>query len=204
LRLDFGASYTRGVPKLWTDTIETHRRTVRDAALDRTAALVEQHGLRGVTMSRIAEETGIGRATLYKYFPDVESILRAWHEREIGHHLEQVAAARDRASNAAARLETVLETYARIAHQSHGRHDPELGAFLHRDEHVVRAEHELRAMLRELLVEAAAAGSVRADVSPDELATYALHALGAAGRLPSRAAVDRLVRVTLAGLRPAS
>jgi Transcriptional regulator SbtR-like, C-terminal domain len=95
----------------------------------------------------------------------------------------------------------VLETYARIAHESHGRHDAELAAVLHRDEHVVRAEHELRAMLRALLVEAAAAGHVRRDVSPDELATYSLHALAAAGRLPSRAAVNRLVQVTLAGLR---
>jgi hypothetical protein len=34
-----------------------------------------------------------------------------------------------------------------------------------------------------------------------ELASYALHALGAASVLPSKAAVKRLVAVTLAGLR---
>ncbi|MBA2423836.1 MAG: TetR/AcrR family transcriptional regulator, partial [Actinobacteria bacterium] len=43
----------------------------------------------------------------------------------------------------------------------------------------------------------------RDDVSPDELASYCLHALSAAGGLSSRAAVRRLVTVTLAGLRPA-
>ena len=32
------------VPKLWTETIETHRREVRDAILDTTAALVAEHG----------------------------------------------------------------------------------------------------------------------------------------------------------------
>ncbi len=37
---------------------------------------------------------------------------------------------------------------------------------------------------------------------PDELATYCLHALSAAGDLTSRTAVRRLVRVTLDGLRP--
>ena len=37
--------------------------------------MVAAHGLASVTMSRIAEETGIGRATLYKYFSDVEAIL---------------------------------------------------------------------------------------------------------------------------------
>jgi len=78
------------VPKLWTETIETHRREVREAILDTTAALVAEHGLLGVTMSQIAEETGIGRATLYKYFPDVEAILLAWHDRQITGHLAQL------------------------------------------------------------------------------------------------------------------
>ena len=63
------------MPKLWSGTLETHRREVRTAVIAATAALVADHGLRGVTMSRIASEAGIGRATLYKYFPDVETIL---------------------------------------------------------------------------------------------------------------------------------
>ena len=80
------------MPKLWTETIEAHRRAVHEAVLDTTAALVAEHGLRAVTMSQIAEQTGIGRATLYKYFPDVEAILVAWHDRHVSGHLEQLAA----------------------------------------------------------------------------------------------------------------
>lgn len=57
-------------------------------------------------------------------------------------------------------------------------------------------------MLKDLLTKAAAAGHVRDDVAPGELASYCLHALAAAGSLPSEAAVRRLVTVTLAGLRP--
>jgi AcrR family transcriptional regulator len=34
-------------------------------------------------MSQIAEETRVGRATLYKYFPDVDAILVAWDERHV-------------------------------------------------------------------------------------------------------------------------
>lgn len=190
------------MPRLWTDTIETHRQTVRDATLDATAALVAKRGLRGVTMSQIAEATGIGRATLYKYFPDVEAILLAWHAREIAGHLQQLVTARDAAGDAATRLRAVLEAYALIAHESRGHHDAELAALLHRDEQVVRAEHRLRGLVRELLVDAANAGHVRDDVAPDELVGYSLHALSAASRLPSRAAVRRLVAVTLTGLRP--
>jgi AcrR family transcriptional regulator len=190
------------MPKLWTQTIEAHRREVRDAILDTTAALVAEHGLRGVTMSQIAEETGIGRATLYKYFPDVEAILFAWHDRQITGHLEYLAKVRDQAGHPGQRLEAVLEAYALIAHESHGHPDAELEALLHRDrdEQIPRARQQLRAMIRDLLTEGAKTGDLRDDIDPDELASYCLHALTAAGSLPSKVAVRRLVTVILAGV----
>jgi AcrR family transcriptional regulator len=190
------------VPRLWNETIEAHRREVREAILDTTAALVAEHGLRAVTMSQIAEATGIGRATLYKYFSDVEAILFAWHERQISGHLDYLAEVRDEARDPGERLEAVLEAYALISHESHGHHNRELAAFLHRDEQVSRAEQQLRHLIRDLVTEGAASGDVRDDVAPDELATYCVYALAAASSLPSKAAVLRLVRVTLAGLRP--
>ena len=190
------------MPKLWNQTIEAHRRDVRDAILNTTATLVAEQGLLAVTMSQIAEETGIGRATLYKYFPDVEAILAAWHERQIAGHLEYLAQVRDQAQGAAERLEAVLEAYAFITHESHGHHDTELAAFLHRDQQLVGAQQQLRAMIRKLMTEGAQTGDLRDDVRPDELASYCLHALAAARSLPSKAAVRRLVTVVLAGLQP--
>jgi AcrR family transcriptional regulator len=190
------------MPKLWDATIEAHRREVRDAIVETTAALVAARGLRSVTMSQIAEEAGVGRATLYKYFPGVEAILFAWHERQITGHLEYLAAVRDEAGDASERLEAVLEAFALISRESRGHRDTELAAFLHRDEQVARAQQQLRAMIRDLLTEGAAAGDLRDDVSADELASYCLHALAAASDLPSKAAVRRLVRVTLDALRP--
>jgi AcrR family transcriptional regulator len=189
------------VPRLWNDTIEAHRRAVREATLDTTAALVAEHGLASVTMSQIAEQTGIGRATLYKYFPDVEAILVAWHERQIDTHLQELAGIRDRLADARGRLEAVLHAYADIQHEHHGT---ELAAHLHRGGHMARAERELREFVRDLLHEAAQSGDVRTDVPAGELAAYCVHALQAARTLPSRAAVRRLVAVTLAGLRGSS
>ena len=193
-----------GVPRLWTDTIEEHRRSVHDAILHATITLVAEQGLRSVTMSQIAEATGIGRATLYKYFPGVEAILHAWHERQIAGHLEQLTTARDQVEGAGERLAAVLETYALISHDSHGHSDTELAAFLHGDDRVSQAERHLRRMIRDLVVDAAREGDVRDDVDADELASYCLHALSAASGMPSKAAARRLVTVTLAGLRPSS
>jgi AcrR family transcriptional regulator len=146
-------------------------------------------------MSQIAERAGIGRATLYKYFPDVEAILVAWHERQIARHLAHLA----QAGTPGERLRAVLEAYALIVHGM--PHDTELAALLHRGEHMAAAQ-QLRGFLADLLTEAARAGKVRGDITPGELAGYCLHALTAAGRLPANDAVRRLVTLTMAGLRP--
>lgn len=189
------------MPKLWTESIATHRRSVGEAILDAAGKLAQQHGLRGVTMSAVAEEAEIGRATLYKYFSDIESILIAWHDREIAGHLQQLKEARDSAEGPEGRLRAVLEGYARLAHGSHPLPDADVAATLHGGSHVVAADKELQSMLRGLVAAAAKTGAVRGDVDPAELATYCLASLSGSRGLRSQAAVTRLVEVTLSGLR---
>ena len=187
------------MPKLWSQTIATHRRDVHDAVLAAAAALVAEHGLRGVTMSRIAVEAGISRATLYNYFPGVEDILLAWHEKQVGSHLEQLEQIAEHGGAAGDRLEGVLRAYARNTHQ---RPHSDLAATLHQGEHMVHAHSQLHALVEGLLRDAAVAGDVRNDVASGELAAYCLAAVDGAARVPSKAAVERLVDVTLDGLRP--
>ncbi len=188
------------MPKLWSQTIQEHRRDVRDSALDATASLVAERGLLAVTMSHIAEATGIARATLYKYFPDVEAILVAWHDRHVGQHLERLADIRQRAGDHGRQLEAVLEAYALITYER--PHHTELEAVLHRGKHAGEAHQRLNDLVCGALKAAADGGQLRTDVPPEELASYCLNALAAARTLPSKAAVQRLVSVTLAGLRP--
>ena len=189
------------MPQLWEATVDSHRRAVRDAILDVTATLVAEGGLRAVTMSQVAERAGIGRATLYRYFPDVDAILVAWHERRLRAHLEQLAALRDGGGAAAARLASVLAAFASIQYEHRGVDE---AASLHGGQHVARAQEHLHELVRDLLAEAVRDGEVRDDVPAGELASYCLHALAAASALPSTAAVHRLVEVTLSGLRPAT
>lgn len=187
------------VPKLWNDTIETHRRAVRGAILDAAWSLVTGRGLASVTMSQIAAEAGIGRATLYKYFADVEAILSEWHERHVAGHLEQLTAVRDRAGSPGERLRAVLQAYGRIAHRR-GKSDAELVSLLHRGEHVGQAHRQLTDLVRDLLTQGAACGEVRDDVPPAELTAYCLHAIEAASGLPSDVAVQRLIDIVLASV----
>jgi AcrR family transcriptional regulator len=151
-------------------------------------------------MSRIALETGIGRATLYKYYPDVESILIAWHERLVAEHLRQLAEVRHRKDlKPREQLAAVLERYALMLYDHHGT---ELAALLHQGPHFDRAQQHLNALVADMIAEGAADGELRDDVGPGELATYCLHAASASTSLTSKAAVRRLIDVTLSGLRP--
>jgi len=192
--------YALGVPKLWTATIDEHREKVRDAILDAAATLINEQGLLSLTMSQIAERAEIGRATLYKYFPDAESILLAWHEQQVGGHLSQLAQLAEKPGAPLDRLHAVLAAYADIARDSHGHNDASIASFLHKGDHISRAEHALKHLVSDLIALAVEDGTVRSDMDPNELTNYCLHALNAAAG-QSHAAARRLVDVTLVGLR---
>ncbi|WP_427132403.1 TetR/AcrR family transcriptional regulator [Pseudarthrobacter sp. S9] len=183
------------MPKLWNETIDAHRAAVREAILEATVALVAEHGALSVTMSQVAQQAGIGRATLYKYFPDVESILIAWHDGQLAGHLEHLTRVTASGGDAGQQLEATLEVHAMMTHEHHG---PPWAAIVHGGD----ARHRQDAFIQDALRSAASSGAIRNDMTPEELANYCLHALAAAANLPSKAAVRRLVQLTLDGLRP--
>ena len=187
------------MPTLWTDTVETHRQEVREAILDATGNLVESRGLLAVTMSDIAQATGIGRATLYKYFPDVEMILSAWHQRHVEAHLAELRRIQQGTADSVARLQTVLARYADICRRRRRHGDDELAALLHRSPQVRKSHQQLLDLISGLVADAAEAGAVRQDVPARELASYCLHAIAAAGN-SSSPAVDRLLNVVWTGI----
>jgi AcrR family transcriptional regulator len=187
------------VPKLWRETIDAHREDVRDAILDAAEKLAAKDGPLSLTMSQVAEATGIGRATLYKYFADVEAILQAWHDRHVQDHLRRMSRILDGPGDALDRLEGVLEEYAGALHRTHHR---DLGAVLHRHAQMAGPQRQLTDLLEELLADAIRSGQVRGDVPARELAAYCVHALAASRHLRGAGATRRLVDVTLAGLSP--
>lgn len=173
---------------------------VREAILDAVGDLVLSRGLLAVSMSAVAEATGIGRATLYKYFPDVEEVLTAWHERHVSSHLVELAALRDQGGTPSARLRKVLVTYGHICQQRRRHGAGELVGVLHRTERVNELHRQLVELVAELAGHAVTEGVVRSDVSAQELAVYAIHALGAADDAASGVALERLVDLVWAGL----
>lgn len=185
------------MPKLWNDTVDNHRQAVRDATLDAAERLVELKGLASVTMSDLAKETGIGRATLYKYFPDLNVVLRAWHERHVTKHLRDLHGFVHGEGPVLDRLKRVLELHASTNFRRHGS---EVAALLHSGTHVDQAMRHLHQAVAGMIKAGAAAGQLRSDVPPDELAVFSLSAVEGASKLSSKAAVERLVQMTMAAL----
>lgn len=168
--------------------------------MEATWQLAAEHGPLGMTMSQVAKAAGIGRATLYKYFSDIESILIAHHAQHVESHLRDLDALRGESGSVGSRLVAVVSAYASICFHR-GRHaSPDVSALVHRDPEVADAERRLRSVFAELFDEAAAEGLVRSDVSSEELAEYCLHALPAAGRAADGEQLGRLVRLVLDGL----
>lgn len=185
------------MPKVWGDTIQAHRREVHQAILDAAATLAAERGVTALSMSHVADRAGIGRATLYKYFPSIDAILMAWHEQRVRAHLDELRGLAAAIDGPKDRVAAVLGRFALIQHE---RHDSHVVAGLHAAQHVRAAEHELEQFLTRLVGDAVASGEARGDVPPGELAQYCLHAVGTAARLPTKVAVRRLVDVVMRGL----
>ena len=192
--------YDRRVPKLWEESIDGHRRAVRDAITEAAWQLAEEYGPLALTMSRVAKAAGIGRATLYKYFNDVESILIAHHAQHVEGHLQALEELRTASTPVGPRLVAVVGAYASICFHRAQHSSTDVSALVHRGPEVADAERRLRSVFAELIAEAATEGLVRTDVNSEELAEYCLHALPAAGQAADLDQVGRLVRVVLDGL----
>lgn len=59
------------------------KRTVRDAILDATDELLRRYGYKKMTIDDLAREVGIGKGTVYLYFPSKEEIALSHVDRII-------------------------------------------------------------------------------------------------------------------------
>ena len=192
--------YDRLVPKLWEESIDGHRRAVRDAVTEAAWRLAEEDGPFTLTMSKVATAAGIGRATLYKYFPDVESILIAHHAQHVEGHLLALEKLQSGSGPVGSRLVAVVRAYASICFHRARHSSPDVSTLVHQAPEVTAGERRLRDVFAELIAEAAVEALVRTDVGSEELAEYCLHALPAAGQAADLDQVMRLVRLVLDGL----
>jgi AcrR family transcriptional regulator len=180
----------RRMPKTWDDTLEGHRQAVRQAVMDAALALATERGFQKVSMSEVAARAGITRATLYKYFGDVDAIFQEWHRSTLHEHLVHVVEIADGEGDPAAKLSEILETYALTVFRHHGTR---FASMLHRHDHAQKAEDELLNVIENLIRLGARAGLFRTDIPPEELARFCHSSLSSAYMLADEPSVHRAV-----------
>jgi AcrR family transcriptional regulator len=116
--------------------------------------------------------TWIGRATLYKYFPDVESILVAWHARDFAGHLARLEALSEAPDLSLDDVVTFVAGQRR--HHPHGKGSDLFGTLAHTlaDAHGAPGpaiEREIVAALAQLVRRLVELKQVRNDHDPDVL-----------------------------------
>jgi AcrR family transcriptional regulator len=152
-------------------------------------------------MYEVARRAGVGQATLYRNFPDRRDLAAALLCEEM-EHAEQLAD--EHAGDPDAffvLLRNIVETIARFhALGELAREDACLGSELH------ARRRRLRQLLTEPLRAAKAAGTVRCDLTIDDIFLIVLMVRGAIeaadGPAARAAAASRALTLTLDGLTP--
>lgn len=193
-------AYGQAVPKLWKDTVEAHRRDVRAAILDAAWTLAQELGVRGVTMGLVAENAGISRATLYKYFAGVQEILLTAHEDHVARHLAALAAARSKAASPQEALIAMLSRYARICFHRDRAASAEIHGMVHAGPQHARNQSAVHDLFAQVIRDAQAVAQVRSDMGAKELAAFSVSALDAAATGYNEPDLERLVRLVAEAL----
>ncbi|HEY3610906.1 MAG TPA: TetR/AcrR family transcriptional regulator, partial [Pseudonocardiaceae bacterium] len=171
-------------------------------------ALIAEHGLPGVSMSLLARRAGIARATLYNYFPDLESVLAAVVADQVSalttrlrHDLDPVT---DPAEQLDRTLRTLLGWLARRPRTGNhtdpvGRLSPDVIATLH------EPLDRLRELVRDILERGVADSTFDAIIDPALHAEFIIRLLFGldthnAGARRRHAIGDQLPRFVLRGL----
>lgn len=73
------------MPRITAPTLAEHVGLQRGRILDAAGKLFLEKGYADTTLKTVAEEIGLRRNSLYRYFPDLNALFLAWIEREYKH-----------------------------------------------------------------------------------------------------------------------
>lgn len=169
---------------LWSESVAHHKRRIQDHIVETTLQLISEKGMSGVSMSLLAERSGVSRKTLYNHFPDLEHVTLAWMRAEIEREYEQIrqglaelgdpaeklsfyvrsslSACKDRQHHAG--VEAAMSSQAAMSHEAW--------------DHISEQFSKTEALLREILHEGVQKGTLRRDIDLDLQTQLIFHLTG--------------------------
>jgi len=103
-------------------TIPVQRRSAdrMNALLDAAALLIDEEGIDGVTTTAVAYRSRSSVGVLYRYFPNIDSLLKALAQRNMQRYLEMVSEGSDRTPDIPwSSWDNTLDSYVHMC-----RHEP--------------------------------------------------------------------------------
>ncbi|MBO9522378.1 MAG: TetR/AcrR family transcriptional regulator [Nocardioidaceae bacterium] len=97
------------MPRINAATIAEHVAQQEAAVIEAARRLFDARGFRQVSLSDIAAEVGLGRTSLYRYFPTKAHLVQGWFEQAMTPLVERSRAAVDAPGTDAERLEAWLD-----------------------------------------------------------------------------------------------
>ncbi|MFD4539910.1 TetR/AcrR family transcriptional regulator [Streptomyces bauhiniae] len=180
--------------------VRADARRNRERVLTAARAVFAEHGI-DAPMATVARRAGVGVATLYRHFPTRDALVRGAYERQMrtcAHALTDALAEPDPWRGFKRLVETVCE----LQREERGFPAAFAAAFPDGTAGEAEAREQAERGLAALVRRAQAAGALRADFRPSDLAVILLAHCGLVTALPDdRAASRRLVAYLLQSLR---
>lgn len=143
---------------------ELLRDRIAAAIINSAATILAERG-KAVSMEEIASAAGIGRATLYRYFPNREALLKAMAVMSV----QELAARIREADLEAVPFEEAIARLARGIVATGSKYMALVGDGMRRSDSDPRIGVEVIEPIRAVFRRASADGSLRGDVPPDLL-----------------------------------
>lgn len=184
----------------------TVRRPRTDAARNRAALIAAARAVFAASddqgsLERIARDAGVGIATLYRNFPTREDLIAAVYEAELDAVLQ--AATELRAGLPAdAAFRAWIDRYAAFVATKRGLAESLRAGEFAAAATAAQTRARVTVAIQGFLDDGVAAGTLRTDVSADDIATVLVGLFLATRSSGDAAQVGRLIDVMLDGLRP--
>ena len=93
-RAAFGTLAPMGDAKKDPRKVATQRRSkaTLEAVFEAMDVVVARDGVHAFSVAEVARQAGVGKASIYDYYPTRDALVAAWEERLIGKELERVGA----------------------------------------------------------------------------------------------------------------
>jgi AcrR family transcriptional regulator len=199
------------MPKISAPTLEAHRAATVDRLLDAWGELVMSKGYAAVSLADVAAHAGLARTAIYNYFPDRETLLFSWTEREVGRTIAILEQEVAQASSCAEKLRSFVHAQLVDFANRHLPPGKEVIQFLQPETYGRFMQHiePVERILRDILSEGAETGEF-ADLDPTATLPMMMACIGAErGPIAARSrsvdeATERVTDFLLRALSPKS